>query len=167
MISNTAVPHTLSGLGRTAFGACCCGLCLSLRQPGRVRVPVRRLNGRLSCGSPRLVALGIFGALTKLRSAADDLPYTTRVALGLFGQCSAQASKVAPYRKEKQQPNVLSHSLRWLPSFLSHVFWGQDGICKDVFCVIINLLDLLLFKKKKCCDYLHNLELFSSLKWDF
>ena len=52
-------------------------------------------NGRLSCGSPRLVALGIFGALTKLKSAANDLPYTSQVALGLFGQCNAQASKVA------------------------------------------------------------------------
>ena len=52
-------------------------------------------NGRLSCGSPRLVALGIFGALTKLKSAANDLPYIIQVALGLFGQCNAQASKVA------------------------------------------------------------------------
>ena len=42
-----------------------------------------------------MVALGIFGALTKLKSAANDLPYTSQVALGLFGQCSAQASKVA------------------------------------------------------------------------
>ena len=53
------------------------------------------LNGRRSCGSSRLVALGIFGALTKLKSAANDLPYTSQVALGLFGQCNAQASKVA------------------------------------------------------------------------
>ena len=50
---------------------------------------------RLSCGSPRLVALGIFGALTKLKSAANDLPFTSQAALGLFGQCNAQASKVA------------------------------------------------------------------------
>ena len=42
-----------------------------------------------------MVALGIFGALTKLKSAANDLPYTIQVALGLFGQCNAQASKVA------------------------------------------------------------------------
>ena len=41
------------------------------------------------------VALGLFGALTKLKSAANDLPYTSQVALGLFGQCNAQASKVA------------------------------------------------------------------------
>ena len=54
-------------------------------------------NGQLSCGSPRLVALGIFGALAKLKSAANDLPYTSQVALGLCGQCSAQASKVAHY----------------------------------------------------------------------
>ena len=40
-------------------------------------------------------ALGISGTLTKLKSAANDLPYTTQVALGLFGQCTAQASKVA------------------------------------------------------------------------
>ena len=53
------------------------------------------VNGRLSCGSPRLVALGIFWALTKLKSAADDLPYTSQVALGLFGQRNAQARKVA------------------------------------------------------------------------
>ena len=43
------------------------------------------------------MALGIFGALTKLKSAANDLPYTSQVALGLFGQCNAQASKVAHY----------------------------------------------------------------------
>ena len=42
-----------------------------------------------------MVALGIFGALTKLKSAANDLPYTSQVALGLFGQCNAQVSKVA------------------------------------------------------------------------
>ena len=42
-----------------------------------------------------MVALGIFGALTKLKSATDDLPYTSQVALGLFGKCNAQASKVA------------------------------------------------------------------------
>ena len=53
------------------------------------------LNGQLSCGSPRLVALGISGALPKLKSAANDLPYTSQVTLGLFGQCNAQASKVA------------------------------------------------------------------------
>ena len=53
------------------------------------------VNGRLSCGSPRAVALGIFGALTKLKSAANYLPYTSQVALGLFGECNAQASKVA------------------------------------------------------------------------
>ena len=52
------------------------------------------VNGRLSCGSPRAVALGIFGALTKLKSAANDLPYTSQVALGL-GQSNTQASKVA------------------------------------------------------------------------
>ena len=51
------------------------------------------------------MALGLFGALTKLKSAANDLPYTTQVALGLFGQCNAQASKVAhsinyPFRAE-------------------------------------------------------------------
>ena len=56
-------------------------------------------NGRLSCGSPRLVALGIFGAWTKLKSAANDLPYTSQVALGLFGQCTAQASKVAHWNR--------------------------------------------------------------------
>ena len=43
-----------------------------------------------------MVALGIFGAMTKLKSAANDLPYSSQVALGLFGQCNAQASKVAP-----------------------------------------------------------------------
>ena len=53
------------------------------------------MNGQLSCGLPCLVALGIFGALTKLKLAANDLPYTSQVVLGLFGQCNAQASKVA------------------------------------------------------------------------
>ena len=42
-----------------------------------------------------LVALGILGALTKLKSTGNDLPYTSQVALGLSGQCNAQASKVA------------------------------------------------------------------------
>ena len=32
-----------------------------------------------------LVVVGIFGALTKLKSAANDLYYTSQVALGLFG----------------------------------------------------------------------------------
>ena len=59
------------------------------------------VNGRLSCGSPRLVALGIFGALTKLKSAANDIPYTSQVVLGLFGQCNAQASKVAHWTKRE------------------------------------------------------------------
>jgi len=65
--------------------------------PRKVQLPEipKWFNGRLNCGSPRLVALGIFGALTKLKSAANDLPYTSQVALGLFGQCSAQASRVA------------------------------------------------------------------------
>ena len=61
----------------------------------RGRVSSARTNGRLCCGSPRSVALGIFGALTKLKSAANDLPYTSQVAPGLFGQSNAQASKVA------------------------------------------------------------------------
>ena len=51
-------------------------------------------NGQLSCGSPHLVVLGIFGALTKLKSAVNNLPYMTQVVLGLFGQCNAQTSKV-------------------------------------------------------------------------
>ena len=42
-----------------------------------------------------MVALDIFWALTKLKSAANVLPYTSQVTLGLFGQCNAQASKVA------------------------------------------------------------------------
>ena len=53
------------------------------------------LGGGLGCGLPCLVVLGLFGALTKLKSASNDLPYTSQVALGLFGQCNAQASKVA------------------------------------------------------------------------
>ena len=53
------------------------------------------INGQLSCGSPHLVALGIFGALIKLMSSANDLPYTSQVVPDLFGQCKAQASKVA------------------------------------------------------------------------
>ena len=46
-------------------------------------------------------ALGIFGDLTKLKSSANDLPYTSQVALGLFGQCNAQASKVAQKTNQK------------------------------------------------------------------
>ena len=61
-------------------------------------------NGRLSCRSPRVVMLGIFGALTKFKSAANDLPYTSQVALGLFGQCNAQASKVAHCVSPTQLP---------------------------------------------------------------
>ena len=53
------------------------------------------MGNLISCGSPHLEALGIFGALIKLKSAANDPPYTTQVALGLFGQGNAQASKVA------------------------------------------------------------------------
>ena len=53
------------------------------------------IMGDLAGGSPRLVALGILGALTKLKSTGNDLPYTSQVALGLSGQCNAQASKVA------------------------------------------------------------------------
>ena len=40
----------------------------------------------------RSVALGTFGALTKPKSAANYLPYASKVALGTSGQCSTQAS---------------------------------------------------------------------------
>ena len=52
-------------------------------------------NGRLSCGSPRLVALGIFGALTKLKSAANDLPIHYPGGAGPIWavQCSSQQSR--------------------------------------------------------------------------
>ena len=63
-------------------------------------------NGRLSCGSPRLVALGIFGALTKLKSAANDLRFTSQVALGLFGQRNAQAGKVTHSAHEPSAPSL-------------------------------------------------------------
>ena len=69
-------------------------------------------NGRLSCGLPRVVALGIFGALTKFKSAANDLPYTSQVALGLFGQCNAQASKVAHYTCVVQTSPLRAYELR-------------------------------------------------------
>ena len=65
-------------------------------------------NGRISCGSPRSVALGIFGALTKLKSAANNLPYTSQVALGLCGQCNAQASKAAHCRFNIEDFSCLS-----------------------------------------------------------
>ena len=63
--------------------------------------------GDLASDRPRLVALGIFGALTKLKSAASDLPYTSQVALGLFGQCNAQASEVA------RSENKAMHCSSW------------------------------------------------------
>ena len=53
------------------------------------------------------MALGIFGALTKLKSAANDLPYTSQVALGLFGQCNAQASKVAHWENNVSKQRFL------------------------------------------------------------
>ena len=68
-------------------------LWVSLPDHDRKALPIP--VGDLAEESPRLVAQGLFGALTKLRSAANDLPYTSQVALGLFGQCNAQASKVA------------------------------------------------------------------------
>ena len=54
--------------------------------------------GNLAADRPawwRWAYFNLFGALTKLKSAANDIPYTSQVALGLFGQCNAQASKVA------------------------------------------------------------------------
>ena len=47
-------------------------------------------HNAITMGVLAVVALGIFGALTKIKSAANDLPYTSQVALGL-----AQASRVA------------------------------------------------------------------------
>ena len=49
-------------------------------------------NGRFCCRLSRSVALGTFGALTKPKSAANYLPYASKVALGTSGQCSTQAS---------------------------------------------------------------------------
>ena len=37
----------------------------------------------------------MFRALPQLRSAANDLPYTSKVALGISGKSNAQAGKVA------------------------------------------------------------------------
>ena len=53
----------------------------------RHQVTSSHVNGRLSCGSPRLVALGTFRALTKLK-AVNDLPHSSQAALGLFGLCN-------------------------------------------------------------------------------
>ena len=55
----------------------------------------KQTMGDLAADRPAWWRWAIFGALTKLKSAANDLLYTSQVALGLFGQCNAQASKVA------------------------------------------------------------------------
>ena len=44
-----------------------------------------------------------------LKSAANDLPYTSQVALGLFGQCNAQASKVAHYVQANSETQLADH----------------------------------------------------------
>ena len=42
---------------------------------------------------PHLVALGTCGALIKVKSAANHLPYTKQVALGILGQCNVEVAQ--------------------------------------------------------------------------
>ena len=50
-------------------------------------------NGWISCRSPHLVALGIFGAWTKLKSAANDLPYIARWCWAYLGSAMLKPAK--------------------------------------------------------------------------
>ena len=68
---------------------------------------MRRRKGWLRCRLPRLVALVPCGAWTNPVTSANGLPETSKVALGTFGQCSAQASQVA--RQQHKE------TLTWLP----------------------------------------------------
>ena len=68
---------------------------------------MRRRNGWLRCRLPRLVALVPCGAWTNPMTSANGLPETSKVALGTFGRCSAQASQVA--RQQHKE------TLTWLP----------------------------------------------------
>ena len=72
------------------------------------------------------MALGIFGALTKLKSAANDLPYTRQVAPGLFEQCNAQASKVT----------------HWLAYRVCHSEFGTVLFDDDRFYIIYTCVQL-------------------------
>ena len=58
----------------------CDGACSS-RPSWETAGRMLKSSGTLGCGLPRLVLLLTFGALTKLRSAASFLPYTSQVAL--------------------------------------------------------------------------------------
>ena len=53
--------------------------------PSSKKTRTKERHERLGCRSPRLVALVTSGTLTKLKSAANSLPYTVKVALGLAG----------------------------------------------------------------------------------
>ena len=86
----------------------------------------------------------MFGALTKLKSAANDLPYTSQVVLGLFGQCSAQASKVARcFLSERRVTQCRSVSL-----LLSWLLTQRSHICLACVRNVLELCLHCLWKKK-------------------
>ena len=62
------------------------------------------LNGRLSCGSSRLVALGIFGALTKLKSAQMISPTLARWRWAYLGSAMLKPAKLLINKSEAQAP---------------------------------------------------------------
>ena len=70
--------------------------------PSSKKSGTKQRHERLGCRSPRLVALVTSGALTKLKSAANSLPYAIKVALGLAGHCHAQSTKVARCRESPE-----------------------------------------------------------------
>ena len=77
------------------------------------------------------MALGLFGALTKLKSAANDLPYTSQVALGLFGQCYAQARKINGGKNEKNNGCIVKadsmKSAQWVVAYQMFTTYTDRG----------------------------------------
>ena len=81
------------------------------------------VNGQLSCGSPRLVALGTFGALTKLKSAANDLPYTiARWRWAYLGSAMFKPAKSL----------IVRTSVDSNPGELGHAYWVPWWFCAAV-----------------------------------
>ena len=130
-------------------------------------------NGQLSCGLPHLVALGIFGALTKLKSAANDLPYTSQVALGLFKQCNAQASKVTHWCA-----CALCHSSHWfihnllgekstteMKQYLKCMWVGQKIFYFILFVLLLYGKWIKTTKRGFVCLFVLNILLCSAQHW--
>ena len=53
---------------------------------------------------PCLVAPASFGALLKFKWAINDLPYTRKLALGIFRQCNIQVTKVVHIQVHDDAP---------------------------------------------------------------